>query len=526
MRTTKVLFILALLFSDLAAFGQLGTFQRTFGGNQEDFFNDFAPTVDGGFIVVGETRSGISGSAADVIIAKMAGDGSMQWNKTYGGVDAELGYSISQTTDGGYIAAGVAFATAYGAAGIVMKFDSNGDTTWTKVFAPPYSVLYDIIQTADGGYLCGGETRVTGTHEYPCLIKLDNFGNVLWSKSYGAGTNDGLFSSVVEITPGNYAAVGYEELDILLVRVNSTGDTLWEKSYGGNYADRANSIRLTSDGGFIVAGTSQLTSNGMSNEACLLKVNSSGIVQWQKTYSGGPREVNDVFEASNGDYIVVATSGAYDEGIPYLFRTNSSGGFLWAETIRPSGNSSGARSVRELSNGNIGLVGYDRANPNGAPARNGLFQVTNSIGGATCNVTSILLGANTSNLLVARPRYPAIVAAVGYGNLLMYANSIQLVDSLFCSTVNIDKESIWSHYKVFPNPSSDVFRVQFESDFSIPSQIRMINFHGKVIFSGSIDQHSAECVIDCKGLSSGPYLLQVIQEDNPIISKKVVVEGD
>ena len=166
------------------------------------------------------------------------------WTKTFGGDVNDYGYSVQQTDDGGYIIVGnindwlgLRMGDVY-----LIKTDYLGDTLWTKTFGRINSeVGHSVQQTTDGGYIVGGATSSEDTtiHIYDVyLIKTDSLGDTLWTKTYGGdGLEEGL--SVQQTTDGGYIVVGETSsygagnTDVYLIKTDSLGDTLWTKTYGG-----------------------------------------------------------------------------------------------------------------------------------------------------------------------------------------------------------------------------------------------------------------------------------------------------
>ena len=136
---------------------------QTFGGSDYDYGYSVQQTSDGGYIIAGYTSSYGAGSA-DVYLIKTDAGGAQQWTQTFGGSSDDIGHSVRQTSDGGYIIAGV--TSSYGAGGwdvYLIKTDALGDTLWTKTFGgSSWDEGYSVQQTSDGGYIIAGKTLSYG----------------------------------------------------------------------------------------------------------------------------------------------------------------------------------------------------------------------------------------------------------------------------------------------------------------------------------------------------------------------------
>lgn len=287
--------------------------QKTYGSNNgyRDVAYSVQQTSDGGYIVAGGTDSFGAGSD-DVLVLKLDPDGNVLWQKTYGGTSEDRAYSIQQTMDEGYIVAGYtySFGLLYSDAWII-KLDSGGDVLWQKTFGGSgFDFAYSIQQSKDEGYIIAGSTRSFESRERDAwILKLNSDGDVLWQKTYGGWFHDSAYS-IQQTTDGGYIIAGSSNSfdtgygDVWIFKLDSHGNILWQKTYGGTNSDWANSIQQTSDGGYIVAGeTVNLGINPF--DALILKLDSNGNVVWQKTFGGsGFDSAVSVYETSDGGYIV------------------------------------------------------------------------------------------------------------------------------------------------------------------------------------------------------------------------------
>ena len=183
------------------------------------------------------------------------------WTKIFGADFMDTGSSVQQTSDGGFIVTGYTRSFGAGESDVwLIRTDGSGDTLWTRTYGgTDQDTGKSVQQTSDGGFIVTGSTGRYPDYDV-LLMKTDASGETLWRKTYGGDYGDKGFS-VQQISDGGFIITGYANQwgaggpDLLLIRTNGKGDTLWTRTYGGNNADIGKSVQQTSDGGFIVTGT-------------------------------------------------------------------------------------------------------------------------------------------------------------------------------------------------------------------------------------------------------------------------------
>ena len=304
---------------------------KIFGGLSDDEACSVKQTSDGGYIVVGQTYSYDIGSG-DVWLIKTDSEGNLQWDKTFGGAKADYGDAVQQTLDGGYIIVGSTFSYGAGETDVwLIKTDSNGNQQWDRTFGGEgYEWGSSVQQTLDGGYIIAGENGLNGD---VWLIKVDSEGNRQWDKTSVRGWG----SSVQQTLDGGYIITGWTPSeDGLLIKVDSEGNEEWNKKFGESGDDRGISVEQTSDGGYIVVGLVGKTYNIGSGDIWLIKTDSSGNQQWDKTFGGAEADYgNAVQQTLDGGYIIVGFTSSYGAGETdvWLIKIDSSGNQQWDKTF-------------------------------------------------------------------------------------------------------------------------------------------------------------------------------------------------
>ena len=294
---------------------------KTYGGTNRDEADSVQQTSDGGYILTGKTSSYGAG-LSDFWLVKTDSDGNKEWDKTYGGTNSDEADSVQQTSDGGYILAGL--TTSYGA-GLsdfwLVKTDPDGNKEWDKTFGgSSYECAQSVQQTSDGDYILAGFTTSYGAGKDDFwLVKTDSSGNEVWNKTFG-GTNDDYAHSVQQTIDGGYILAGYTYsygggfYDAWLVKTDPDGNKEWDKTFGGSSYECAQSVQQTSDGGYILAGYTDSYGGG-SYDIWLVKTDPDGNKEWDKTFGGSSYEcAQSVQQTSDGGYILAGYTDSYGGG--------------------------------------------------------------------------------------------------------------------------------------------------------------------------------------------------------------------
>lgn len=254
------------------------TWQKTYGGIDDDFASSIKPTIDGGFIVAGKTESFGTGTG-DALILKLDSNGNISWQKIYSRIGGASVSSISETSDGSYIAAGIISILGSDAL-LILKLEVNGDVSWHKTYSDVSYASYRVIsiqQTTDDGYIVACNYETSFFDSSPLILKLDSNGDISWQKikwssapllSFTQATDDGY------IMAGKTVTTHWGNLWVL--KIDSDGNGSWRKNLG-NAASAANAVQKTMDGGYVVAGLYDRL-DGDTRGNLVLKLDSNGEI--------------------------------------------------------------------------------------------------------------------------------------------------------------------------------------------------------------------------------------------------------
>lgn len=354
-------------------------------------------------------RTAPAGRERDRSIAESLPPPETEWARTYGGSYVDTGVSLIESSDGGYLMAGVTQPSASERVdGWLVKVDDRGTEQWQRSYGGTGTDFpFSVVETSDGGYLLAGQTGATGSREASgWALKVDDRGNEQWQRSYG-GTAEDSFISVTEASEGGYllagrsGSAGSGGLDAWLVRVDDQGRTQWEQTYGGSGDDSATSVLATGDGDYLFGGWTTASGGG---DAWLVRVDYRGNEQWRRTYGGSEEDgANTLVETGDGGYLLGGWTYSYGSGGSdgWLVKVDSSGRQEWERPYGRAGGENGYSAIAPVEGGyllagvtNSGgsqdawLVGVDEGGTEqwqgsyGGSADAGLFSVLQPTGGS------------------------------------------------------------------------------------------------------------------------------------------------
>ncbi|MCX6665216.1 MAG: Ig-like domain-containing protein [Euryarchaeota archaeon] len=330
------------------------------GENNDDFSETgfcIRQTSDGGYIVVGSAQSyGWEMSTSSyVLMIKIDAAGKVQWNKLFPGLGLAMGFSFLETNDSGFIITGMtADNETYSSSLLLLKTDSNGNQLWQKTILIGDNCFgYSLQNTSDGGYIITGASYDDSFYELCILlVKTDTNGNMQWNQTFDVGEQDvGL--SVQQTNDGGFILAGhtssYSSDDTIsksiLIKTSSNGTQEWNKTIGIGNETYLYSLALTADNKYIATGYTATYDEYTSPVSTLLiKIDDEGNEEWNKTigpfYSGGAsiqRTADNGFIITGVQYNVDIMAldvdySSYNLADVFLVKVDEAGNEQWNET--------------------------------------------------------------------------------------------------------------------------------------------------------------------------------------------------
>jgi len=298
---------------------------KTYNKTDNNFCFSVQQTNDEGYILSGATY--YSNNVSDVWLIKTDSSGNKLWDKTYGGSSDDLGYSVQQTSDGGYIIAGITKSFDVGEGDIwLIKTGSNGIEEWNKTFGGSgFENAWSVKQTNENNFIIAGNTNSFGAgNNNIWLIKTDNNGNKLWDKTFGE-MEDAYSKSVQQTVDGGYIITGGKNGKVWLIKTDIDGNKEWDQIYHKEDTANGDDGKQTSDGGYILTGN--IWSNYNKDwDIWLIKTDSNGNKEWDKTIDNSAIDYSrSVQQTIDKGFIIIGGTGTSQNRDGWLIKVASEG---------------------------------------------------------------------------------------------------------------------------------------------------------------------------------------------------------
>lgn len=516
MRNTTTLLVLLLSIFTLQAQDPNIQWQKTIGGNGTDYLRTMIETTDGGVLAGGYSGSDISGEktensrgGTDYWVIKLDADGSILWQKTYGGSGDDYLSSAVQTTDGGFIIGGAS---------------SSG--------------------------ISGDKTEDSRGEEDYWVLKLDPNGNIEWQKTYGGDLTDKL-NSIVETNDDGYLLSGNSESsisgdrsvvqkgisDIWLIKINDSGAIVWQNSYGIALVQDERGLEKTSDGGFIISSSANFL-DGRNQPFWILKIDAFGNQVWDRTIRGDKQDLfPQIKQTSDGGYIVAgisnsdfgsdktenAINGSFDY---WVLKLDENGNIIWQNTIGGAGQEGNVNALSQCEDGGYLIQGYSDSNISADKTENsngsadfwfvklnnvGIIEWQNTIGGEGTEIGGISIQKTDGDFLTGGTSNSNISGDKTENSRGGFDYWIIKHDSM----LGIDENTFANAITIYPNPVKNILQINTQ-DKTI-DQINIYSALGSRVRQLDIDTVSP--TMDVSSLASGVYYVQLYSGKNVALKK-------
>ena len=513
----KILLIITFLAAITNSFAQTTKFQLTFGGVQSEMANSIYQTSDGGYIVAGVTYPTFSN--ADVYVVKLSSTGTLQWTKTYGGNSNDIGHYVIET-NGGYLIAGETESFAASREAFLIRTDINGDTLWTKTYGGTGSdIANKIEELPSGNFLLTGSFQINGINQMG-LLRIDNSGNLL---------SEGYISPYQFASPINKATylgngkVGFTGAnpDLVIADTNGTYINTCPDFSSGRSVDAI----LTSDQKYISLIYDNVGGPQGSNITLTkfdpLTLSSVFSIKYSTNFDDIPVSI---VEANDLGFVILATSltSFSSNQSLLLIKTDSLANLQWTKrySITPTDDNMEGQLIR-TSDGGYAIAASTTVN--GSFSNYDYYIIkTDSSGDSFCNQSAASLAQSIVTTITGTSPSPLTYTLLNAGTLV--APSISNYGSLntVCTSVGVENISTDNtSITIFPNPVTNWLQISGYR-FQDADEVVLRDAMGKTIYHLTIKIPTADLRIPASDLEPGIYFLSV-NTTNKIVTKKISV---
>ena len=382
--------------------------QRTFGGTSNEYLRGITIDSSENVYVVGNTNSSPTAGITDLLIVKYDSSGTLQWQRIFGGTGQEYGYGVGvDSSDNVYIAARTASMGAVSNECLIVKYDSSGTLQWQRTLGGSASEYFQNIAVDSSGnsYLSGRTSTVGQGGNDGLIVKYDSSGTLQWQRTLG-GTGADIAMGITLDSSGNAYVAGYTGPgpqggdDIFVAKYNSSGSLQWQRTLGGTQDEFLYDIASDSSSNLYITGHTRSAGGGI-DKIFIVKYDSSGTVQWQRTITSGT--------ADNGTGIAVDNSGniyvsGYVQGAPsvgqhdfFLAKLPDDGSLTGTHGSFTYASLSLTASTSTLITANSSLT--VNTTPSLTAATSSLTDVTSSLTSSTTTIASLSTNLTAENFI-------------------------------------------------------------------------------------------------------------------------------
>lgn len=445
-------------------------------------------------------------------------------------------------TDSGFVASSV-YSDSVGSVGCqFLIFDSLGDLISSKTIHLNWKFYYpgwcqSMIRTNDEGYaLCG--TLADTLSKRMLLIRYDNDGDTVWTKVY-SGDSSTVGYQCKQARDGGFVLVGVSDDvsywgDAILIKTDSLGNEEWRNYYGGTNFEYGVTVAIANDGGYIIGGETRSFSGSV--DQIVFKVDSLGQQEWFEVIGGPFDDADAVVVVSRDSNYLVGGSWTYSQplgpglGIPrgkiYLAKVDTSGNIMWSNTYGQSNVNTTVTAMIEKSDGSVAVTGITAIS---GVTRAFILEVDEN--GDSLRMRTYVYQTSTLN-------YPCGIDTTSDGGYIVggYTNAGTLqswifkVDSLLCVVAGCDgvdtdeyelaeKERI----NIYPNPCSEFVTLSFDLPMAYPVEFILTDLSGRIVLRQQFASCNTVETIYFPELPEGVYLYQVVAQENVLTMDKILI---
>ena len=326
------------------------TFYKKYDYAGDEFGNFVINTSDGGYAVIGTTNS-LGAGNYDVWLLKMDSSGDTLWTKTYGGPDYDEGYCLRETNDNGFIIAACKTVSQHYKDGWIIKTDASGNVDWEHIFGTELNgeSASSLVKADDNSFVVSGNLN---SKSY--VFKIDDEGNVLWEQTYFSAQNSST-AAICQTSDNGFAVAGSFQVSSggywypNMFTIDAVGNLVYQLTYMSQGPGFLQFIIGTSDNGIVFGGKE-------NEQNVVYKLQSAtGLEEWIYSYES---QINTWARSATEtlDNNIVITDNTYDASMRKL--TTTTGDILWTKTNNINNDFPKYTNLTTTSDNGIIITGY------------------------------------------------------------------------------------------------------------------------------------------------------------------------
>ncbi|MCP4439889.1 MAG: T9SS type A sorting domain-containing protein [Aureispira sp.] len=482
-----------------------------------------------------------------------------------------------EATDSCYYATGIIADDITNTANIFIKYDLNGDTIFTKVITNTNVKTYETWEpclyiTYDNNLIIGGHSLHANGDRSAIVIKYDTDGDTLWTRTFQNPLYPGEFIRLDDLIPtrdSGYLFAGqtntaFHPADGFVVfRLDSLGNELWHYVYPNIKNNVYHDIWQDEDGGFLIGFLQHnldAQSKNYTVECHLIKLDSLGTKLWEWSSPNGLQVLgaNDVIKTKDRGFLIGSSLGteiyinpnsnAYRDTAAYVFKLDSARNLLWETPLRPNyyiDNGLSIKRLIELPDSSIWAIGqgthiYSSQPPylaiqegwvvhlssNGDSLYNRRYHFLNTHGAEHVVYDAEL--THDHGLLISGESKGTGAGVYQQGWLLKLDEHGCLVPGchLLSEVPKVEEEEPMVQVALYPNPASDFINVYLHRSKNLEHDvsIRLVDLQGRVLQEyGQLHGGDITYVLPVSDLPVGAYVVQVLEAGEVVFVEKVLV---
>ncbi|GEM_PF-4818690 len=458
--------------------------------------NSAVETDQGDFVIVGKSALGTYDEA---LFAKISGTGDTIWSRVFstGPSDVEL-TDVIETSDDNFMAVGYGprVNTNVGDAAVMVKFDTNGDTLWTRTFWPGQNrFAYSVAETEDGGYVLCGENNSNAPNYYKSgfLVRTDDNGNLLWSKQVEDSCSGLRLTDVIAHNDGSLSVFGHSDCDNytahrFLIKLDASGNELWTRRYNdidGPYFASINysmHVEMAEDNGYIMCGYAVVPSFANFYDMVAVKLDPLGYAGCnvdETSYT-----ITPFMDSTNYPSVLFSLHPFQKTSAPIPLGTYTYDDTLWCSNEFP---------IVDLGPDSVLCAGDSTLLSVSGP---GLIEWFD--------------GSNDSSVMVNQPGTYWVTVT---NNGIEYSDTVTFLSCAGLGELNKDL------FTMFPNPSNGIVTIELRNKL-YDASLSVYSISGKLILRRQLDESNLE--LNLNYLEKGCYLIELRKEDVRQLQRLVI----